>query len=263
MKTMEGNVRVGAEDRAADFGRRAAGDTGRGMDDLEQLFSNNKAWADKMTREDPQFFSRLTHQQSPQYLWVGCADSRVPANEIVGLLPGELFVHRNVANIVVHTDLNSISVIQFAVDVLKVRHIIVCGHYGCGGVLAALRDDRLGLVDNWLRHVQDVRDKHRDEIRALNSVDDRHDRLCELNVIEQVLNVSQTTVVRDAWARGQEVTVNGLIYGLEDGLLQDLGIHISGVDDIPDAWKNSRAFRSGEHDATSSWPDSTAVVDPY
>jgi carbonic anhydrase len=147
--------------------------------------------------------------------------------------------------------------------VLRVRHIIVCGHYGCGGVLAALRDDRLGLVDNWLRHVQDVRDKHRDEIKELHSIDERHDRLCELNVIEQVLNVSQTTVVRDAWTRGQSVSVSGLIYDLKDGLLQDLGIHISGVDDIPDAWKNSRAFRSGEHDATSSWPDSTAVVDPY
>jgi carbonic anhydrase len=244
-------------------GRWAMDDTGREMSELDELFSNNRAWAEKMTREDPEFFSRLTHQQSPAYLWVGCADSRVPANEIVGLLPGELFVHRNVANVVVHTDLNSISVIQFAVDVLRVRHIIVCGHYGCGGVLAALRDDRLGLVDNWLRHVQDVRDKHRDELKALNSIDDRHDRLCELNVIEQVLNVSQTTVVRDAWARGQSVSVNGLIYGLEDGLLQDLGIHINGVDDIPDAWKNSRAFRSGEHDATSSWPDSTAVVDPY
>jgi len=149
------------------------------------------------------------------------------------------------------------------VDVLRVRHIIVCGHYGCGGVLAALRDDRLGLVDNWLRHVQDVRDKHRDEIKALHSIDERHDRLCEMNVVEQVLNVSQTTVVRDAWARGQSVSVNGLIYDLKDGLLQDLGIHISGVDDIPDAWKNARAFRSGEHNATSSWPDSTAVVDPY
>ena len=171
------------------------------MDGLEALFSNNRAWAEKMTREDPEFFSRLTHQQSPQYLWVGCADSRVPANEIVGLAPGELFVHRNVGNVVVHTDLNSLSVIQFAVDVLRVRHIIVCGHYGCGGVLAALRDDRLGLVDNWLRHVQDVRDKHRDEIKELHSIDERHDRLCELNVIEQVLTVSQTTVVRDAWTR--------------------------------------------------------------
>ena len=233
------------------------------MDDLEQLFSNNRAWAENMTREDPEFFSRLTHQQSPQYLWVGCADSRVPANEIVGLLPGELFVHRNVGNVVVHTDLNSLSVIQFAVDVLRVRHIIVCGHYGCGGVLAALRDDRLGLVDNWLRHVQDVRDKHRDEIKALHSIDERHDRLCELNVVEQVLNVSQTTVVRDAWARGQAVSVNGLIYDLKDGLLQDLGIHISSVDDIPDAWRNARTFRSGEHNATGTWPDSTAVVDPY
>ena len=236
---------------------------GHEMGGLDELFSNNRSWSEKMTREDPQFFSRLTHQQSPRYLWIGCADSRVPTNEIVGLAPGELFVHRNVSNVVVHTDLNSLSVIQFSVDVLRVRHVIVCGHYGCGGVLAALRDDRLGLVDNWLRHVKDVRDKHREDLRGLSSIDDRHDRLCELNVIEQVLNVSQTTVVQDAWARGQALTVTGVIYDLKDGLLQDLGIQISGVDDIPDAWKHARAFRSGEHDATSSWPDSTAVVDPY
>jgi len=197
------------------------------MDDLEQLFSNNRAWAENMTREDPEFFSRLTHQQSPQYLWVGCADSRVPANEIVGLLPGELFVHRNVGNVVVHTDLNSLSVIQFAVDVLRVRHIIVCGHYGCGGVLAALRDAPLGLIDNWLRHVQDVAVEHRPALDAMPGEDARHERLCELNVIRQVVNVGQTTVVRNAWARGQDLSVHGWIYDLHDGLLRDLGACVS------------------------------------
>jgi carbonic anhydrase len=194
---------------------------------LDTLFANNRAWAADMTRRDPEFFTRLTRQQAPEFLWIGCSDSRVPANEIVGLLPGELFVHRNVANVVVHADLNCLSTMQFAVDVLKVTDIIVCGHYGCGGVLAALRDDRLGLVDNWLRHVQDVRGKHRHEIDALATERARHDRLCELNVMEQVTNVSQTTVVRDAWARGQRLTVHGVIYGLHDGLLRDLGISVS------------------------------------
>jgi carbonic anhydrase len=196
---------------------------------LDDLFANNRAWAAKMTREDADFFRRLTRQQAPQYLWIGCSDSRVPANEIVGLLPGELFVHRNVANVVVHTDLNCLSTMQFAIDVLKVAHVIVCGHYGCGGVLAALRDDRFGLVDNWLRHVQDVRGKHRAELDALETESARHDRLCELNVVEQVTNVCQTTVVRDAWTRGQSLTVHGVIYGLRDGLLRDLGISASGV----------------------------------
>ncbi len=193
---------------------------------LTDLFANNRAWAAKITRQDADFFTRLSRQQAPQYLWIGCSDSRVPANEIVGLLPGELFVHRNVANVVVHTDLNCLSTMQFAVDVLKVAHIIVCGHYGCGGVLAALRDDRLGLVDNWLRHVQDVRGKHRAELDALPTETARHDRLCELNVIEQVTNVSQTTVVRDAWSRRQTLTVHGVIYGLQDGLLRDLDIDV-------------------------------------
>ena len=176
---------------------------------LPQLFENNRAWSEAMTRQDPDFFRRLLRQQAPQYLWIGCSDSRVPANEIVGLAPGELFVHRNVANVVVHADLNCLSVMQFAVEVLRVGHIIVSGHYGCGGVLAALRDERLGLVDNWLRHVQDVRWKHSAELDALPTEAQRHDRLCELNVIEQVVNVSQTTVVRDAWARGQSLTVHG------------------------------------------------------
>jgi len=190
------------------------------------LFANNRAWAARMTRQDPEFFSRLAGQQAPQYLWIGCSDSRVPANEIVGLLPGELFVHRNVGNVVVHADLNCLSVIQFAVDVLRVGHIIVTGHYGCGGVLAALRDERLGLVDNWLRHVQDVRWKHQAELDALATEAERHSRLCELNVIEQVVNVSQTTVVREAWGRGQELAVHGWIYDLHDGLLRDLGVDV-------------------------------------
>jgi len=194
---------------------------------LNDLFANNRAWAAEITRRDPEFFRRLSRQQAPQYLWIGCSDSRVPANEIVGLLPGELFVHRNVANVVVHTDLNCLSTMQFAVDVLKVRDIIVCGHYGCGGVLAALRDDRFGLVDNWLRHVQDVRGKHRAELEALPTETARHDRLCELNVVEQVINVSQTTVVRDAWSRGQPLTIHGVIYGLHDGILRELGIRVS------------------------------------
>ena len=198
---------------------------------LKQLFDNNRAWAARITREDPEFFSRLSSQQAPQYLWIGCADSRVPANEIVDLAPGEMFVHRNIANVVVHADLNCLSVLQFAVDVLKVEHVIVCGHYGCGGVRAALRDDRLGLVDNWLRHVQDVRLKHQVELDRITSEEDRHSRLCELNVAEQVINVSQTTIVRDAWARGQTLAVHGLIYDLRDGLLRDLGVSTSNPGD--------------------------------
>jgi carbonic anhydrase len=197
---------------------------------LQQLFENNRAWAAELTRSDPEFFTRLSRQQAPQYLWIGCSDSRVPANDIVGLLPGELFVHRNVANVVVHADSNCLSVIQFAVDVLRVGHIIVCGHYGCGGVLAALRDERLGLVDNWLRHVQDVRWKHQAEVDALGTEAERHRRLCELNVTEQVVNVSQTTVVREAWARGQEVAVHGWIYDLHDGLLRDLGVRVTATE---------------------------------
>jgi carbonic anhydrase len=194
---------------------------------LPQLFENNRAWAAEITRRDPEFFRRLSRQQAPQYLWIGCSDSRVPANEIVGLLPGELFVHRNVANVVVHTDLNCLSVIQFAVDVLKVRAVIVCGHYGCGGVLAALRDERLGLIDNWLRHVQDVRAKHRVELAAIADETRRHARLCELNVLEQVTNVAQTTIVRDAWTRGQTLAIHGWIYDVADGLLRDLGLTVT------------------------------------
>lgn len=194
---------------------------------LRHLFEQNKAWSENIHIQDPDFFWKLSHQQSPNYLWIGCSDSRVPANQIVGLMPGEVFVHRNVANLVVHTDLNCLSAMQFAVDILKVKHIIVCGHYGCGGVLSALRDDRLGLVDNWLRHVRDVQEKHEARLATINDEAPRWDRLCELNVIEQVLNVCQTTIVRDSWQRGQGVAVHGWIYGVKDGLLRDLNICIT------------------------------------
>jgi carbonic anhydrase len=207
-------------------------DSDTAMRTLSQLFANNRAWAAEVTSKDPDFFTRLSRQQKPRFLWIGCADSRVPADRIVGLMPGELFVHRNVANVVVHTDLNCLSAVQYAVEALRVEHIIVCGHYGCGGVLSALRDDKLGLIDNWLRHVQDVAGKHRAALDALPNESDRHHRLCELNVIEQVVNVSQTTVVRDAWARGQTLSVHGWIYALRDGLLRDLGMCITGESDL-------------------------------
>jgi len=194
------------------------------MKKLPHLFESNRAWARRIRAQDPDFFQKLALQQAPTYLWIGCSDSRVPANQIVGVLPGELFVHRNVANIVVHTDLNCLSVIQFAVDVLKVQHIIVCGHYGCAGVKAALGQDSLCLVDNWLRHVQDVREKHEASLAKLADVAQRYDRLCELNVIEQVVNVCQTSIVRDAWRRRQSLAVHGWIYSLEDGLLRDLNM---------------------------------------
>jgi carbonic anhydrase len=194
---------------------------------LENLFASNRAWAAAIVERDPEFFLRLSRQQAPQYLWIGCSDSRVPANQIVGLLPGELFVHRNVSNLVVHTDLNCLSVIQYAVDVLRVQHVIVCGHYGCGGVLAALRGERFGLVDNWLRHVQDVLTTHRARIAECPTEELRHERLCELNVIEQVRNLSETTVVRDAWARGQKLALHGWIYGVRDGLLGDLAMCVT------------------------------------
>lgn len=193
------------------------------MPDLDHLFANNRDWADSVRRSRPDFFVELSRQQSPEYLWIGCADSRVPANEIVGLQPGELFVHRNIANLVVHTDLNCLSVMQFATEVLQVRHIIVCGHYGCSGVHAVLHRDRIGLADNWLQHVQDVREKHQPRLECVRGDGSaRSDRLCELNVIEQVANVCRTTIVRDAWLRGQELTVHGWIYGLKDGRLRDL-----------------------------------------
>ena len=212
---------------------------------LRQLFDNNKAWAERIQRQDPDFFSKLSQQQSPSYLWIGCADSRVPANEIVGLLPGELFVHRNVANLVVHTDLNCLSVLQFAVDILKVRHIIVCGHYGCSGVQAALRRTRLGLSDNWLRHVQDVRQKHEKYVAAAVSDTEASARLCELNVIEQVTNVCYTTIARDAWERGQELAVHGWVYGIQDGLLRDLNINVTHSDEILTAYEAATSALSG------------------
>jgi carbonic anhydrase len=204
---------------------------------LNHLFEQNRAWADEMTRQDPEFFTRLALQQAPRYLWIGCSDSRVPANQIVGLLPGEMFVHRNVANVVVHADLNCLSTIQFAVEVLRVEHVIVCGHYGCGGVLAALRDDTFGLVDNWLRHVQDVRWKHHAQLEALPTERERHRRLAELNVIEQVVNVSQTTVIRDAWARGQSVAIHGWIYDIADGLLHDLDMCVTNYAEVAERRK--------------------------
>jgi len=198
--------------------------------DLAELFTNNRQWAEAIRRRDPEFFQKLSQQQRPHYLWLGCADSRVPANEIVDLLPGELFVHRNIANVLVHTDLNALSVVQFAVDLLKVEHVIVCGHYGCSGVGAALRRERIGLADNWLRHVQDVCGKHE---RILGGIADetlKANRLCELNVIEQVSNLTQTTILHDAWARGQNVTVHGWIYDIRDGLLRDL--HVSATSEL-------------------------------
>ena len=192
------------------------------MSSLAHLFENNRSWSERIRRNDPEFFSRLSRQQRPRYLWIGCADSRVPANEIVDLAPGELFVHRNVANVVVHSDLNCLSVMQFAVEVIKVEHIIVVGHYGCSGVSAALRNERVGLADNWLRHVQDVHAKHEGRVAGAGDIHRRINRLCELNVVEQVANVCQTTIVRDAWDRGQDLAVHGWVYGLEDGMLRDL-----------------------------------------
>jgi len=202
------------------------------MKTLSHLFESNRAWARSIREQDPEFFEKLARQQAPTYLWIGCSDSRVPANQIVGVLPGELFVHRNVANVVVHTDLNCLSVMQFAVDVLKVQHVIVCGHYGCAGVKAALCQENLGLVDNWLRHVQDVREKHEAELANLPDVEQRINRLCELNVMEQVVNVCQTSTIREAWRRGQSISVHGWIYGLQDGLLRDLDTTITGPAEV-------------------------------
>lgn len=197
------------------------------MSHLDHLLLNNQRWAEAMRTQDPDYFRRLSRQQAPKYLWIGCSDSRVPANQITGLNPGEVFVHRNVANVVVHADLNCLSTIQFAVDVLKVQHIIVCGHYGCGGVQAALVGQRVGLADNWIRHVADVAHKHRAALNRIDLPSLQHAKLCELNVIEQVVNVCQTTVVRDAWDRGQPLNVTGWCYGLHDGLLRDLGLSIN------------------------------------
>ena len=206
---------------------------------LNNLFDNNRAWASGIKARDEEFFSKLSTQQKPDYLWIGCADSRVPANEIVGLLPGELFVHRNVANLVVHSDLNCLSVMQYAVDVLGIEHIIVCGHYGCGGVRSALEGERHGLIDNWLRHIQDVRDKHASTVDGIPDSGNRCDRLCELNVIEQTINVCRTTVVQDAWLRGQGLSVHGWIYDIKDGLLQDLGVCVTAADEIDAAYTSA------------------------
>lgn len=198
---------------------------------LARLFEANRRWAQRMETAQPGFFKKLAQLQAPEYLWIGCSDSRVPANEIVDLLPGEVFVHRNVANVVVHTDLNCLSVIQYAIDVLKVKHIMVVGHYGCGGVTAAYKRQRVGIVDLWLRHVQDVHAKHFERVEAL-PVAQRIDKLCELNVLEQVLNVAHSMVVQDAWQRGQDLTVHGWVYGLRDGLMRDLGMTVGASDDI-------------------------------
>jgi carbonic anhydrase len=196
------------------------------MDDLQELLEKNRQWAEEITASDPQFFNSLAQQQTPRYLWIGCSDSRVPATQLVGLKPGDMFVHRNVANVVVHTDFNCLSVLQFAVDVLNVSHVIVCGHYGCGGIKAAMDNLQLGLIDNWLRHVQDVMHNHNEELDTIVDDGRRLDRLCELNVSDQVLNVSKTTIVQNAWNRGQELSIHGWIYGISDGLLRDLNISI-------------------------------------
>ena len=200
------------------------------MKDLQRLLDQNRAWAEDIKASDPDFFQALAKQQTPRFLWIGCADSRVPSTQLAGLKPGEMFVHRNVANLVVHTDFNCLSVMQYAVDVLKVEHIIVCGHDGCGGVKAAMGNLRFGLIDNWLRHVQDVVHEHEEELAKIEDDDKRLDRLCELNVIEQVRNVGRTTIVQSAWQRGQELVVHGWIYGLQDGLLRDLGVTIDNAD---------------------------------
>jgi carbonic anhydrase len=211
------------------------------MKNLDDLLARNRTWAARMTTRDPDFFNRLAQQQSPDYLWIGCSDSRVSANEIVDLLPGEMFVHRNVANVVVHTDLNCLSVIQYAVEVLKVEHIIVCGHYGCGGVKAALDNNKHGLIDNWLRHVQDVKHLHEAALAACEDETKRFNTLCELNVIEQVLNVSRTTIVQNAWESGQELGVHGWIYGLGDGLLRELDICIRNQDELAAKYRHAVA----------------------
>lgn len=207
------------------------------MKDLNRLLDQNRAWAEGITASDPDFFQTLAKQQTPKFLWIGCSDSRVPANQLVGLVPGEMFVHRNVANLVVHTDFNCLSVMQYAVDVLQVDHIIVCGHNGCGGVRAALENSQLGLIDNWLRHVQNVVREHEQTLLAIDDKTKRLNRLCELNVMEQVLNVCRTTIVQSAWQRGQELVVHGWIYGLEDGLLRDLGISIDCTEGLAAAYK--------------------------
>jgi carbonic anhydrase len=207
------------------------------MHPLDPLFKKNQQWAGAIIKKDPGFFQTLSRQQAPEYLWIGCSDSRVPANEICGLLPGEIFVHRNVANIVVHSDLNCLSVMQYAVDVLRVKHIIVVGHYGCGGVRAALGNQKFGLIDNWLRHVQDTKVRYAEHLECYRDESDRVDRLCELNVITQVINAAQTTIVQNAWERGQELAIHGWVYGLKDGLVRHLGISLGSSSDLATAMK--------------------------
>lgn len=194
------------------------------MDQIDHLFKNNRQWAEKINEEDPHFFQTLSEQQTPEYLWIGCSDSRVPANELLGMQPGEVFVHRNIANQVIHTDLNCLSVMQYAVEILKVKHIIVCGHYGCGGVQASLTDQSFGLIDNWLRHIKDVYRFHKEKLDAVPNQKEKENTLCELNVIEQVANVCNTTILRNAWAQEQNITVHGFIYNLQDGILKDLNV---------------------------------------
>jgi carbonic anhydrase len=215
------------------------------MRKLTDLFENNRIWADGIIAREPGFFGNLVNQQAPEHLWIGCSDSRVPANQIVGLQPGELFVHRNVANVVVHSDLNCLSVLQYAVDVLRIRHIIVCGHYGCGGVRAALEGAKLGLIDNWLRHVQDVRTKHRAQVDGVDDPAARLARLCELNVLEQAAHVCETTVVQDAWARGQPLDVHAWIYGIENGRLRDLGFGVTAAEEVAPALESAHAAIAG------------------
>ena len=207
------------------------------MKTLDHLLENNRKWASGMVAQDPEFFARLAAQQRPEYLWIGCADSRVPANQIIGLAPGQVFVHRNIANLVVHSDMNCLSVLEYAVAVLEVKHIIVCGHYNCGGVQAAMGDRQVGLIDNWLRHIRDVRQKHSDRLARISDADRRRDRLCELNVIEQVENVCHTSIVQAAWCRGQDVAVHGWIYALNDGLIRDLGVSITRPDELSESYR--------------------------
>jgi len=213
---------------------------------LNNLLEKNRQWAEKIKDSDPQFFQKLSHQQAPQYLWIGCSDSRVPANQIIGLLPGEVFVHRNVANVVIHTDLNCLSVLQYAVDVLKIKHIIVCGHYGCGGVKAALENKEFGLIDNWLRNIKDVYHRHRARFKNIQDENAKIDLLCELNVMDQVANVCHTAIVQNAWKRGQTLSVHGWIYSIRDGLLKDLNVEVIGMDQI------TAIYRLLEEDTLSS-----------
>jgi carbonic anhydrase len=235
---------LGADHGSAEW-LSSDGVAGGDVRELPELFENNRRWAADRIARQPDFFARLKAQQAPKYLWIGCSDSRVPANEIVGLQPGELFVHRNVANVVVHTDLNCLSVLQYAVDVLKVAHVIVCGHYGCGGVRAALDGSKQGLIDNWLRHVQDVHAKHHVQVDNAGDLEARANRLCEVNVLEQAMHVCKTTVVQDAWDRGQPLAVHAWIYGLEDGRLRDLGFGVT----------SSREMRQGLITALNSRPE--------